>query len=356
MKYSNYILFLLFVCFMVTPLRAQEEQEQINVKKIVFDHVNDSYEWHITDIGSVSLRIHLPVIIYSKTLGWNVFLSSRFEGHHGSYNGFYIAPEGKYEGKIVEKNASGEEVRPLDISITKNVFSLLLNSLLLIIIIMSVARWYKKRPQGAKSPGGFVGFMEMMIVMVNDDIIKPSIGPNYRKFSPYLLTAFFFILINNYMGLIPFFPGGANITGNIAVTLVLAVCSFLAINLFATKSYWKDVFWPEVPTWLKIPVPLMPFVELLGVFIKPFALMIRLFANMLSGHMAILVLTSLIFIAASMSPVLQGSLTIASVAFSIFMYALEFIVAFIQAYVFTMLSAVFIGLAQESHSGETNHK
>ena len=359
MKYMNKILFLvfLFACFIISPLKAQEDdkQEQVDIKGIVFGHVNDSYEWHITDIGDISLCVHLPVIVYSQASGWNVFLSSKLE-HGGNHNGFYIATTGKYEGKIVERNVQGDEVRPFDISITKNVFSLLLNSLILIIIIMSVARWYKKRPQGTKSPGGFIGFMEKLIVMINDDVIKPSIGPNYRKFSPYLLTAFFFILVNNYMGLIPLFPGGANVTGNIAITLVLSVCTFLAINLFATKDYWKEIFWPDVPTWLKVPIPMMPFVELLSIFIKPFALMVRLFANMLSGHMAILVLTSLIFIAAKMSPIMQGSLTIASVAFSIFMYALEFLVAFVQAYVFTMLSSVFIGLAQEKHSKEADHK
>lgn len=354
MKYINCIWVCLLVFCVASPLKAQDEKQgqQVDVKGIVFGHINDAYEWHITDIGSLSLRVPLPVIVYSETSGWNAFSSAKLEENGGSYKGFYLASAGsRYEGKVVEKNNAGEEIRPWDISITKNVLSMLINSTLLVVIILSVARWYKKRPQGAKSPGGFTGFMEMLIMMVQDDIIKPSIGPNYRKFAPYLQTAFFFIIINNYMGLIPLFPGGANVTGNIAITLVLSVCSFIAINLFATKDYWKDIFWPDVPAWLKVPVPMMPFVELLGLFIKPFALMIRLFANMLSGHMAILVLTSLIFIGASMSPVLQGSLTVASVAFSIFMYALEFLIAFIQAYVFTMLSAVFIGLAQEKHAG-----
>ena len=234
-----------------------------------------------------------------------------------------------------------------EISITKVTFALLFNSVLLLVIVLCVAHWYRKRPQGAKAPGGFIGFMEMFIMMVNDDIIKSCVGPNYRKFAPYLLTAFFFIFINNMMGLIPFFPGGANVTGNIAITMVLAVCTFLAVNIFGTKHYWKDIFWPDVPWWLKVPVPMMPFIEFFGIFTKPFALMIRLFANMLAGHMAMLVLTCLIFISASMGPALNGTLTVASVLFNIFMNALELLVAFIQAYVFTMLSAVFIGLAQE---------
>lgn len=350
-------LFLLFTFSLNASAYAEggAEKEPVDVKGIVFGHIGDSYEWHITDIGDKSIRIPLPVIVYSQTTGWHVFMSSAFEANGGTYEGLYIAPAGStYEGKIVERNSAGEEVRPFDISITKIVFSMLLNSVILIVIILSVARWYKKRPQGAKSPGGFVGVMEMLIMTINDDVIKNGIGPNYRKFAPYLLSAFFFILINNFMGLIPFFPGGANVTGNIAITLVLSVCSFIAINLFASREYWKEIFWPNVPLWLKVPVPMMPFIELFGVFIKPFALMIRLFANMLSGHMAILVLTCLIFIASSMGPVLFGSLTIASVVFSIFMNALELLVAFIQAYVFTMLSAVFIGLAQPHQKAEAS--
>ena len=189
-----------------------------------------------------------------------------------------------------------------------------------------------------------------------DDIIKSCVGPNYRKFAPYLLTAFFFIFVNNIMGLIPFFPGGANVTGNIAITMVLAICTFLAVNIFGTKHYWKDIFWPDVPWWLKVPVPMMPFIEFFGIFTKPFALMIRLFANMLAGHMAMLVLTCLIFISASMGPALNGTLTVASVLFNIFMNALELLVAFIQAYVFTMLSAVFIGLAQEGAKVKAEEK
>lgn len=353
MKRFYHIVTLLFVCAFSpnSSLYAQEsEEEAVDVKGIVFGHIGDSYEWHITDIGETSIHIPLPVIVYSQTTGWHIFMSSAFEKNGGTYEGLYIAAAGsKYEGKVVERNSSGEEVRPFDISITKITFSMLLNSIILIVIILSVARWYKKRAQGAKSPGGFIGLMEMLIMMINDDVIKSGIGPNYRKFAPYLLSAFFFILINNFMGLIPFFPGGANVTGNIAITLVLSLCSFVAINLFASREYWKEIFWPDVPMWLKVPVPMMPFIEFFGLFIKPFALMIRLFANMLSGHMAILVLTCLIFIAAQMGPVLFGSLTIASVAFSIFMNALEILVAFIQAYVFTMLSAVFIGLAQDSH-------
>ena len=304
-------------------------------------------------LGQHTYHNSVAGIVYSSNSGWHTFLSSRLEENGGTYEGFSIAPSGsKYEGKIVEYNEAGEQVRPWDISITKVTLSLLMNSVLLLVIVLSVAHWYRKREQGALAPGGFVGFMEMFIMMIHDDVIKSCVGPNYKKFAPYLLTAFFFIFINNLMGLIPFFPGGANVTGNIAITMVLAICTFLAVNIFGTKHYWKDIFWPDIPWWLKVPIPMMPFIEFFGVFTKPFALMIRLFANMLSGHMAMLVLTCLIFISASMGPALNGTLTVASVLFNIFMNALELLVAFIQAYVFTMLSAVFIGLAQEGSKAE----
>lgn len=332
---------------------AGEKENTVDVKEIVFGHIGDSYEWHITTWGETPITIPLPVILYSKTSGWHVFLSSRLEENGGIYEGFSVAPAGSpNEGKLVEHTADGAEVRPFDISITKVTLALLINCALLLAIVLGVARWYRRHPVNGPAPGGFVGFMEMFIMMVNDDIIKSCVGPNYRKFAPYLLTAFFFIFINNLMGLVPFFPGGANVTGNIAITMVLAVCTFLAVNIWGTKAYWKDVFWPDVPWWLKVPVPMMPFIEFFGIFTKPFALMIRLFANMLAGHMAMLVLTCLIFISASMGPALNGTLTVASVLFNIFMNGLELLVAFIQAYVFTMLSAVFIGLAQEGAKTE----
>ncbi|WP_291530530.1 F0F1 ATP synthase subunit A [Bacteroides sp. UBA939] len=329
---------------------AGQKENTVDVKGIVFGHIGDTYEWHITTWGKTHVTIPLPIIIYSTQTGWHVFLSSRLEENGGMYEGFRIAPAGsKYEGKLVEHDASGNEIRPWDISITKITLALLINSILLLVIILSVARWYRRHSQDSAAPGGFVGFMEMFIMMVNDDIIKGCVGPKYQKFAPYLLTAFFFIFINNIMGLIPVFPGGVSVTGNIAITMVLALCTFVAVNLFGTKAYWKDIFWPDVPWWLKVPVPMMPFIEFIGIFTKPFALMIRLFANMLAGHMAMLVLTCLVFISAGMGAALNGTLTVASVLFNVFMNALELLVAFIQAYVFTMLSAVFIGLAQEEH-------
>lgn len=330
---------------------SEPAEEKVDIKEIVFGHIGDSYEWHITSWGDTHFTIPLPVIVYSRTSGWHVFSSTRLEENEGNYEGLSIAPAGSpYEGKLIEHDAAGNEIRPFDISITKVVLALLINSVLLTLIILYVARWYKRHSKGNAAPGGFVGMMEMLIMMVNDDVIKSCVGPKYKKFAPYLLTAFFFIFINNLMGLIPFFPGGANVTGNIAITMALAICTFIAVNLFGTKTYWKDIFWPDVPWWLKVPVPMMPFIEFFGILTKPFALMIRLFANMLAGHVAMLVLTCLVFISASMGPALNGTLTFTSVLFNLFMNALELLVAFIQAYVFTLLSAVFIGLAQEDHS------
>ena len=325
------------------------EAQEVDVKEVVFGHLGDSYEWHITSWGDRHLTVPLPVMLYSRTSGWHCFLSSRLEEHGGSYEGFSIAPEGsRYAGKLVEHDAAtGAELRPIDLSLTKVAAALLINSLLLVALILGVSRWYRRHDAQAEAPGGFTGAVEMLVMTIHDDVIKSCVGPRYARFAPYLLTAFFFIFINNLMGLIPIFPAGVNVTGNIAITFVLALCTFVAVNCFGTRHYWKEILWPDVPLWLKAPLPIMPLIELFGIFTKPFALMIRLFANMMAGHMAMLVLSCLIFITASMGPVLNGSMTVASLLFNIFMNALELLVAFIQAYVFTMLSAVFIGMAQE---------
>jgi F-type H+-transporting ATPase subunit a len=321
----------------------QESGEELDVNELVFGHIGDAYEWHIVTLGETELSIPLPVIVKSST-GWHMFSSSRLE--EGEYEGLYIAKGGAYDGKIVERNDAGEEVRPFDISITKNVLGLFINSALLLVIMMSCVRWYKKHPVEQGAPKGGVGMIEALVLMVYDDVIKGCIGEDYKRYAPYLLTAFFFVLVNNLMGLVPIFPGGANVTGNIAVTLILAICTFIFTNVFGTKEYWKEIFWPDVPTWLKAPVPMMPLIEFFGIFTKPFALMIRLFANIMAGHAAILSLIAIIFITAKVGPVINGSMTAVAVIFGIFMDALEVLVAFIQAYVFTMLSAVFIGLSR----------
>jgi F-type H+-transporting ATPase subunit a len=339
---------LLTVCIPVVGAYANEsetkkgEQKELDVRSFILEHVSDSYSWHITKVGESEISIPLPVILYSKTSGWHLFMSSVFH-ESPAYEGFSIPEEGKYKGKIVEKNTAGEEVRPFDISITKNVLALLISSILLIIIIMSVAKSYKKNPLQSKS--GFVGFMELFIMDINDNVIKPCVGKDYKKYAPYLLTVFFFVFINNIMGLIPIFPGGANITGNIAITFTLALITFLIVNISGSKEYWKEIFWPDVPTWLKVP-PLLPAIELIGIFTKPFALMIRLFANILAGHSIVLGLTCVIFITVKLGTGMNASMTVVSVFFSVFIGFVELLVAYIQAYIFTMLSAVFIGLAR----------
>lgn len=333
-------------------LSAQEQpEEELDVKGIVMGHLGDSYWWHIGTFGDREVSLYLPVIVHSKTAGWHAFSSRHLDGG-AVYEGFHIAEEGKYAGKIVETAADGSEVRPLDLSITKVVAALLLNSLIVILLVMCAARWYRGR-KVTDSPKGFTALMEMAVESLEEDLIKPSVGDNWKKFTPFLLTVFFFILVNNFMSLIPFFPGGVSVTGNIAVTFVLALASFIVINLFGGREYWKDIFWPDVPTWLKVPVPFMPVIEFIGIFTKPFALMIRLFANMLAGHAAIICLTCIIFITVSMGAAMNASMTVVSVLFTVFMNCLECLVAFLQAYVFTMLSGVFIGLAQgESKSPE----
>ena len=323
---------------------SSSEKTEVDVNEIVFGHINDAYWWHIVTLGDCHVSIHLPVII-KGTDGWHVFSSSKLE-ETGEYDGFYLAKGGAYDGKLVMKDANGEEVRPLDLSITKNVLGMFINALLLIVCILSCARWYKKHAVEDEAPRGGVGMMESLILMIYEDLIKECVGPDYKKYAPYLLTAFFFILISNLMGLVPIFPGGANITGNIAITFVLALFTFFMTNVFGTKGYWKDVLWPDVPVWLKCPVPMMPVIEFFGLFTKPFALMVRLFANIMAGHAVILSLLAIIFITAKLGPMLNGTMTVISVAFAVFMTTLEVLVAFIQAYVFTMLSAVFIGLSR----------
>ncbi len=326
-----------------TPIFAESGGEEFDANTLISEHLADSYWWHITTIGDHHIEIHLPVIVRSQQTGWHMF-SSRRLAHGGEYMGFRIGDG----GKIVARDAAGEEYRPWDISITKNVLALMINSAIMVTIFLCVARWYRRRPERAV-PRGFVGAVEMFVMSVEDEVIKKSIGEDYRRYSPYLLTAFFFIFINNIMGLVPIFPGGANLTGNIAITLVLAVCTFIAVNVFGNREYWREILWPDVPPWLKVPVPLMPVIELFGVLSKPFALTIRLMANIMAGHTVMLALVCVIFIAAKMGAGVSAGMTAFSVILSVFMTMLEILVAYIQAYVFTLLSAIFIGLSRPKH-------
>lgn len=353
---------LLFIFLMLPPVSAQEspalaetpsDESAIDVKEIIFEHLKDSYEWHVITLGEHEICLHLPVILYSKTTGWHFFMSDRLKPS-GEYEGFHIAAEGMHAGKLVEYGPDGTEVKPFDLSLTKVALAVIINSLLLLVIVMSCARWYSRHSYTDPAPKGFVGLIEYVSVMILDDVIKPSVGKEYRKYAPLLLSLFYFILLNNLMGLVPIFPAGANVTGNIAVTLFMALITFFTVNIFGNREYWKEILWPDVPVFLKCPVPIMPLIELFGIFTKPFALTVRLFANITAGHAVILALTCLIFIVGRMGPVLGVPMTGISILFMVFMNCLELLVAYIQAYVFTMLSSVFIGMSRPAEKEEKN--
>jgi F-type H+-transporting ATPase subunit a len=320
------------------------EKKEFVASDYILDHIADSHEWHIlTKKNGESVAIYLPVILYSREKGL-VFFSSKKLAHGKVFNGFKIEEEGDLKGKIVSVNPENEideENLPLDFSMTKAVVAMLFAAIIGLFLFISMARSYKKA--GVSAPKGIQSFLEPVILFVRDDIAIPNIGKHkYEKYMPYLLTVFFFILINNLMGLVPFPPPfGANVTGNIAVTFVLAMCTFLITQFSGNKNYWRHVFaTPGVPFWL---LPIMIPVELIGIVSKPFALMIRLFANITAGHIIVLSLICLIFIFESLAvaPV--------SFVFVIFMDCLELLVAFLQAYVFTLLSALFISLAVQEH-------
>ncbi len=344
------ILILFLLLFASPPGFSQEENKEAVEKKefvaseFILEHIADAHEWHIlTKKNGESLAIYLPVILYTKEKGLSLFSSKKL-AHGKIYNGFKLEEEGDLKGKIVsvnEQDKIDEENLPLDLSITKTVVGMLFAALIGLFLFISMARMYKKNGPGV--PKGIQSFLEPVILFVRDDIAIPNIGLHkYEKYMPYLLSAFFFILINNLTGLVPFPPPfGATVTGNIAVTFVLAFCTFIITQFSGNKNYWRHIFaTPGVPFWL---LPVMIPVDQIGIVSKPFALMIRLFANMVAGHIIILSLICLIFI--------FGTIAVApvSVLFVIFMDCLELLVAFLQAYVFTLLSALFISLAVQEH-------
>jgi len=321
------------------------EEKQFDAGEFIIDHVLDSHQWHIlTTPDGHHVSVHLPVILYSKETGWHLFSSKRL-AHGHTYKDFKIIQEGEQEGTIVREQEGGTTTTPLDLSITKNVLEIFVVTLLLFLIFIPVANKYRKNP--LKAPSGLQNAMETLILFIRDDVAKASIGENnYHRFTPYLLSVFFFILFANLLGLIPIFPAGANLTGNIAVTLALAFFTFIITNISGNKHYWKEIFnTPGVPLWIKFPVPLMPFVEFIQLFIKPLVLAIRLFANILAGHIVALGFLSLIFIFGSINVVAGYGVAPISLAFAIFLFFLEMLVAFIQAYVFTLLSALYFGMA-----------
>jgi len=327
------------------------ETGSFHAGKFVIDHVSDAYEWHIASIGNVHVSVPLPVILYSQSKGLNVFLSSKFHHGHDAWNGFMLAHDGPYTGKIVELDDAGNAIgRPWDFSITKTVAGLLAASILVVFLLVGVARSAVK--SAGRAPHGLHNLVEPVVIFIRDEIALPSIGQkNMDRFMPFLLTLFFFILINNLVGLIPIFPFGANVTGNISITMVLALFTFFMTNLNGSRHYWKEIFNPDVPWWMKFPIPLMPFLEFVGLFTKPFVLMIRLFANMLAGHLIVTVFISLIFIFSNALGFVAGwGMSPIAVMFSVFIKLLDVLVSFIQAYVFTLLSALYFGMATaENH-------
>ena len=379
-KFSKYILSTIVFCLFLTGIFAspdshdsdnhgntheehhsnvEEKEHAFDAKSVILHHIGDANEFHI--VGNLSMP--LPVILWDKQEGLKFFMSSAFKHGHKAVDGFVLDHgvvkkvvgdfpketvevevhhgEVVYDGHHFETEGKTTLLKATsfyDFSITKIVFAMMLSILILIIIFIGMARFYKK---GNKVPKGIYSALEPLILFVKDDIAIPNIGKGkYAKFLPYLLTVFFFVWLNNLLGLIPFFPGSANVTGNIALTLVLSVATMILTNINGSKTYWGHIFNPPVPLALK---PIMIPIELIGVLTKPFALMVRLFANISAGHVLILSLLSLIFIFKSymVAPV--------SVIFVFIMSMLELLVAFLQAYIFTLLSALFIGLAVDDH-------
>lgn len=357
----------LFLALSYSSLKAQEhtavdsahapKEEKLDPAKIIMDHIKDAHEFHFFTIEnkenpheSFHATIPLPVIVYSPSKGgFSVFSSSRF-GHTGEdeFEGFRL--NDKKEIVAVDNSVV------YDFSLTKNVVQMLIALTVLVVLMTGIARKYKTGVGVTQAPKGWQNAIEPVVVFVRDEVAKPNLGGKFAKYLPYLLTVFFFILINNIFGLL---PGSANVTGNIAFTIVLGVISFIVIIFSTNKHFWGHIFWfPGVPMLVRIFI-MLP-VELLGVFTKPFALIVRLFANMVAGHIIILSFISLIFIFGSMTAVAGWGFSPLSIAFAVFIYLIEIMVAFIQAFIFTNLTAVFIGQAlegahDEHHEDEHHH-
>lgn len=407
------ILVALLAVLLVRPdmaFASSENEADLDVKEVIFHHLGDGYGWEVP--FSHVYRIPLPVIVRAEDGSWFAFSSAKLtevtvvkdeatgkeemhlvpvihkEEKNGKTYEFVLAHYSENKDKVVQifpldakqeqevmEEAKAEkgsdsigmtsevvpgyslvdgvyyrEYRPLDISITKNVLALFISAALVVWMVMGVVRYYSRK--GFKAPRKGMGFMEMLIDFIYTGVIKSTLHDKARKFAPYLLTCFFFILVMNLMGLCVIFPGGANLTGNIAVTMVLALLTFLVTNIMGKKHYWKEIFWPDVPIWLKCPLPIMQMIEFFGIFTKPAALCVRLFANMMGGHMIVITLTLLIFIFAVYGASAIGGSVVVSVFFTVFMLALDVLVSFIQAYVFTMLSTMFIAMSQESGHGD----
>ena len=347
-------LILFFVNISIVFAGTEKNSDEFDVNEMIMHHIKDSHEFHIMDINGHAVSFPLPIVLWTDK-GLVSFSSSAFK--HDDSGSVIVSRKGqdfiKYHEKIFYANNNGSEKfisydangniinkKPIDFSITKMVFSMFISIILLVLIFVTTAKSYSNSRKG--EPTGLGKFTEPLIMFIKEEVALPMIGEkNYHKYMPFLLTLFFFIWINNVMGLIPFFPFSANLSGNIAFTFVLAAITFVITTLVANKDYWKHIFWMP-----GIPVPMKLFlapIEFLGIFIKPISLMIRLFANISAGHIIILSLISLIFIFKSLW------LAPASLFFSVFISLIEVLVVAIQAYIFTMLSALYIGSAIEEH-------
>lgn len=393
----------------------EEEKENVDVKEVIFHHLGDGYGWEVP--FSHVYRIPLPVIVRAEDGKWFCFSSDKLTEveviknektgkeskelipviHEVEKDGktyrFLIAHVSSHKNKVVEVfPLSAEEERDVkakaaqiaqsekgshadhgvvvdgyvyhdgqyyreyktwDLSITKNVLALFIAAALVTWMVMGIIRFQRKN--GMKAPRKGLGFLEMLVQFIYDGVIKSSLGAKADKFASYLLTCFFFILTMNLLGLVVIFPGGANLTGNIAITLVLALMTFIVTNINGKKHYWKEIFWPDVPLFLKFPLPIMQVIEVFGVFTKPAALCVRLFANMMGGHIIVITLISLIFIFAAFGAAAAGGSVVISVLFTVFMLLLDVLVSFIQAYVFTLLSTLFIAMSVEEHEHKDHH-
>lgn len=349
--------FLMCLLFSLPSLAKAESEpkEEFNAGEVIIEHILDSYEWHIFTWKGHEVSVFLPCIVFNEgkcyTFSSRVFHENEIFKTVNKTNSeelvFAIPHEGKYKGKIVIINADGSQKRPFDISITKNVLALFISCAIILILFFLVTKAYRER--GEKAPKGLQSLFEMLIVYVRDDIARKAINEkSVDKYLPYLITVFFFIFINNLLGLIPIFPFGANITGNIATTATLALFTFFITNLFGNKEYYKDIFnTPGVPWFLKYPLPLMPLIETVGCFTKPFVLAVRLFANITAGHIVVLGFISSIFIVAQISAAGGAAMSVFSLILAIFVDLIELLVAYIQAYVFTLLSALYFGMASK---------
>lgn len=345
----------------VADSSAAAADEPIDQQKFIMGHIKDSHTFHICDIDGHPYGVPLPVILFAQG-GPVTFMSSAF--HHddsGTYvvekgghrlvmydeKIYYASAEASADGSYITRDGEGKITNsaPFDMSVTKNVVTAFMVVVIMLAVFLSVGRFYRNRENADKAPKGIAKLFEPLVVYIRDEIVRPNIGEKYyRKYTPYLLTLFFFILFTNLCGLIPFFPFGANVSGNTSFTLTLAAFTFVIVQFSGTKEYWKEIVsMPGVP---KPVMLILAPVEFIGLFTKPFALTIRLFASILGGHIIILSLLLLIFVFKSWAVVPASGL------FIMFMLLIELLVAVIQAYIFTLLTALYIGMAKaEPHEG-----